>query len=120
MTGPEFKAALKSQSMPTREDIALVCPVCGYVQSPRDLIEAGAGEDFDAVAKYVGFNCVGRFTGAGSPRKEPDGQPCNWTLGGFLIAHKLEVIDEEGRAHPIFEPATPEQARAHLAARGDA
>lgn len=119
MTIPEFHAALKAQGV-AREDLALVCPMCGTVQSPRDLIAAGAGADFEAVERFVGFSCVGRFTGAGSPRKQPDGQPCNWTLGGLFQCHKLEVIDEDGKAYPRFEPATPEQAQAHAARNGGA
>lgn len=114
MTVSEFHDALKAQGV-GRNDLALVCPMCGTIQSARDLIAAGAGADFDAVEKYLGFSCVGRFTGAGSPRKEPDGAPCNWTLGGLFRTHKLEVITEDGETHPRFHPATPEQAQAHAA-----
>lgn len=112
MTVTEFQAALKAQGVSSREDYAFICPACGYIQSARDLIQAGAGENFESVGGHVAFNCVGRFTGASSPRREPDGEPCNWTLGGFLQAHRLEVITEDGKAHPHFEIATPEQARA--------
>lgn len=55
----------------------------------------------------LGFSCVGRFTQAGPPRRKPDGRPCNWTLGGLFKLHTLEVVDEEGQAHPLFELATP-------------
>lgn len=112
MTVAEFHAALKAQGVP-REDLALVCPRCRTVQSARDLVAAGAGADFDAVERYLGFSCVGRFTNAGSPRKVPDGAPCNWTLGGLFQMHKLEVVTDDGKAHPRFEVATPEQAQAH-------
>lgn len=114
MTVSEFHATLKSQGVP-HEDFALVCPMCGTVQSARDLIAAGAGADFDAIERYLGFSCVGRWTSAGSPRSEPDGKPCNWTLGGLFSTHKLEVITEDGEAHPRFVPATPEQAQSHAA-----
>lgn len=117
MTGPrqitieQFHAEIKAQNAPSREDITFVCPMCGTHQSARDLIEAGAGATFDEVEKYLGFSCVGRFTDAGSPRKEPDGRPCNWTLGGFFRLHKLEVL-HEGEAHPHFEVAAhPKIAR---------
>lgn len=117
MTGPrqitieQFHAEIKAQNAPSREDITFVCPMCGTHQSARDLIEAGAGATFDEVEKYLGFSCVGRFTEAGSPRKEPDGKPCNWTLGGFFRLHKLEVL-HEGEAHPRFEVAAhPKIAR---------
>lgn len=115
MTIPEFHAALKAQGVSDRADLAMICPMCGTVQSARDLIAAGAGADFEAVERFIGFSCVGRWSDAGSPRSKPDGKPCNWTLGGFFRTHKLEVIDEEGKAHPRFEVATPEQATIHAA-----
>lgn len=118
MTVAEFHAACKAQGVKSHEDTAMVCPMCGTVQSARDLIAAGAGADFDAVEKYLGFSCVGRFTGAVSPRKDrPDGQPCNWTLGGLFRTHKLEVVTPDGKHHPSFELATPEQAQQHAATR---
>lgn len=113
MTIKEFFAALQAQGVKAREDLAVVCPRCKTVQSARDLIAAGAGADFVAVDGYVGFSCVGRWTGAGSPRKTPDGKPCNWTLGGLFSLHTLEVVTEDGKHHPRFELATPEQAQAH-------
>lgn len=116
LTVEEFRAAIKAQNVPSREDYAFICPMCGVVQSARDLITAGAGEDFNAVEKYVGFSCVGRFIGAPSPRREHDGSPCNWTLGGLFQTHRFEVITEDGRAHPHFEPASPEAAQAHAEA----
>lgn len=112
MTIAEFHEAIRAQGV-GHYDIALVCPACGTVQSAHDLIKAGAGKDFYAIAKYLGFSCVGRFTGAGAPSKERRGQGCNWTLGGLFQIHKLEVIDETGKACPRFELATPEQARDH-------
>lgn len=113
MTLEMFRAALKAQGVP-REHMAFVCPMCGTVQSANDLIAAGAGNDFSEVEKYLGFSCVGRWTGAESPRKSPDGEPCNWTLGGLFSLHKLEVVTPDGNSHPHFEPATPEQAMAKM------
>lgn len=110
----EHHATLKAQGVPM-EDLAFRCPMCGTIQSGRDLIAAGAGENFEAVRKYLGFSCVGRWTKAPGPRKEPNGKPCNWTLGGLLSLHTLEVEDEDGEVHPSFEPATPEEAKAHAA-----
>lgn len=114
MTLDEFRSALKAQGV-KREDLALVCPMCKTVQSARDLITAGAGADFEAVEPFIGFSCVGRWTGAGSPRRKPDGQPCNWTLGGFFQLHELEVLTPDGKGSPRFKPATAEQAQAHAA-----
>lgn len=113
MTVEEFQAACKAQGIPTQSDVAVICPRCKTIQSARDLIAAGAGADFESVSSYLGFSCVGRFTGAGSPRKVPDGKPCNWTLGGLFSLHELEVITPDGKHHPHFELATPEDAQAH-------
>lgn len=110
ITHEQFKAECIAQGVSGHEDTAVVCPVCKTVQSSRCLIKAGAGKSFEEVERYLGFSCVGRFTGAGSPRKKPDGQPCNWTLGGLFRLHELEVETPEGRKHEHFELATPEQA----------
>lgn len=117
MTLEEFQAALQAQGVNSHLHFALKCPMCGTVQTGADLIAAGAGADFDAVEGYLGFSCIGRFTGAGSPRKEPDGKPCNWTLGGLFALHQLEVVLPDGTHHSRFKPATPEEAQAHEAAR---
>lgn len=113
MTLAEFQAALLAQGVKSRSDFAVVCPMCKTVQSARDFIASGAGSDFEAVEHYLGFSCFGRFTGAGSPRSKADGKPCNWTLGGLLHLHTLEVVLPDGMHFPTFEPATPEQAQQH-------
>jgi hypothetical protein len=112
----EFRAALQAQGVP-REHLAFRCPMCKTIQSAHDLITAGAGDDLDAVQQYLGFSCVGRFTGAGSPSQASPGSGCNWTLGGLFRMHELEVITEDGKHHPHFEPATPEEAQAHQVAK---
>jgi hypothetical protein len=116
MTLEEFRAALRAQGV-DRLHYAFKCPACGTVQSADDLIAAGAGSNFEEVYQYLGFSCVGRFTGADSPRKEPDGKPCNWTLGGFFKLHNLEVVTPDGKHHPHFEPASPDEAQAHAATK---
>jgi hypothetical protein len=85
--------------------------MCGTVQSMDTLINAGAGPDENAVEPFIGFSCVGRWTKAGSPRTKPDGKPCNWTLGGLLHLHRLEVQTKDGKTHPRFEVATAGEAR---------
>lgn len=110
----ELHGLLKAQRMPAREHFAFLCPMCGTVQSAQDLINAGAGRTFDDVERYLGFSCVGRFTGASTPRDVPDGEPCDWTLGGLFQTHRIEVVGDAGKADPLFEPATPEQAQQHL------
>lgn len=107
----EFRELIKAQNV-DRLDMAVICPQCGTVQSSRLLIQAGAGKDFDDVRKFLGFSCVGRFTGKGSPTSEEGKKHgCNWTLGGLFQMHQLEVVTEDGIHHPHFEPATPEQAQ---------
>lgn len=110
LTLEEFRGLIKAQNV-DRLDWALVCPMCGTVQSSRLLIQANAGADFDDVRKFLGFSCVGRFTGKGSPASEKGkNHGCNWTLGGLFQMHELEVVTEDGTHHPQFEPATEEQA----------
>ncbi|EJN2672099.1 hypothetical protein NPT07_004830, partial [Salmonella enterica] len=100
-----------------RQDYAVICPMCGTVQSGRLLFLSAAAPDFDGVFRYLGFSCVGRFTGKGSPSVEKGkNHGCDWTLGGLLHFHTMEIVDAQGVKHPVFEPATPEQAR-ELAAR---
>lgn len=114
MSIPEFHAALKAQGVSGREHLAFRCPICGTIQSGADLMRATGKSSFDDVEKWLGFSCVGRFTGAGEwKRGQPAGKGCNWTLGGLFQVHKLEVIDEKGVSHARFEIATPEEAQAH-------
>ena len=120
MTIDKFHEELKAQGVKRHEDFAFVCPMCRTVQSGADLLAAGAGKTFDDVEKYLAFSCVGRFTGKGSPRKVPDGEACNWTLGGLFTLHKLEVVTPDGKRHPRFELATPEQAQQHAIGKGGA
>ena len=95
MTIEEFHAALKAQCADRIEDITLICPHCKTIQSPQDLIDAGAGENMEEVEKYVGFSCVGRWS---------EDKGCNWTLGGLFQIHELEVVTPDGKHHPRFEP----------------
>lgn len=116
MTLDEFISSCKAQGV-SREDYAFKCPICGTIQSANDLIKAGAGPDFDSIEKYLGFSCVGRWTDAG-PHKKKDkpGKGCDWTLGGLFRLHKLEVTTPDGKQHPRFEVASPEEAKAHMTA----
>lgn len=110
----QFHAMLRAQGVP-KEHIAFKCPLCETIQSATDLIRVGAGKTFDDVEKYLGFSCVGRWTKAGPALKgTPPGRGCDWTLGGLLKMHKLEVETENGQHHPRFEPCTSEEAREHM------
>ena len=99
----EFLSRLQVQGGPP-EHYAYKCVRCGHVQSAASLaryIPAG-----DAInAAY--FSCEGCFTKVGG---------CDWTLGGLLQIHKLEVLAEDDvvdmlRTVPVFEPASPEEAQ---------
>ncbi|SEO65218.1 VVA0879 family protein [Nitrosovibrio sp. Nv6] len=117
MTLDEYHSALKAQGVP-RDHLAMKCPICKTIQSASDLIAAGAGKNFDEVEKYLGFYCIGRFTRAGGHKKGvPPGRGCDWTLGGFLQAHELEVVTPDGVHNPRFALATPEEAQAHMNAK---
>ncbi len=117
MSVEEFQNILIAQGVPSHEHFAFKCPMCETVQSAADLIAAGAGANFDAVEKYVAYSCVGRWTGQRFTRESKGaGKGCDWTLGGLFRTHVLEVIFE-GKLHPRFEPATPEEAKAHFALR---
>jgi hypothetical protein len=106
ITIDEFHEELIAQGVPSTEDLAFVCPACGTIQSARDLIAAGAGDDFHAVEPFLAFSCSGRGT---------DAVDCDWTLGGLFQIHTLTVITPDLQRHPRFEPATPEQTQAHAA-----
>jgi hypothetical protein len=109
----DFHAEVKAQGVSGREHVAFRCVLCKCVQSGRSLIEAGAGADMASVEKYVGFSCVGRWTGAGAPRNKPDGKPCDWTLGGlFGFADLYVSVPERAEPQASFELATPEEAQA--------
>ena len=104
MTLEEFHAAIKAQAAASNLGIRAICPVCGKVQTPQDLIDAGAGKDFEEVEKDFMFSCVGRFNKAG-PFKGDNSKGCDWTLGGLLRLHNLEIITPDGTKHPVFELA---------------
>lgn len=110
----EFHRRLKAQSVSAREHVALVCPMCGTVQSLASLMAAGA--DAGRAERMIGFGCEGRLTGAGRWPNKPSAKRravrgCDWSLGGLFRIHRLEVIDD-GEVFPRFEVATPEQAQA--------
>ena len=118
MTIAEFHEAMKAQGVKRHEDFAFKCPICNTVQSGQTLLNAGAAPTWDEVERFVGFSCVGRFTDAGPYKKRnKPGRGCDWTLGGFFKLHELEVVDADGKAHPRFVLASPEEA-AQLALAG--
>jgi len=117
MTHAQLSAACKAQADCVTE-LVFKCPMCDTLQTPADLIAAGAGADIDEVQGYAGFTCIGRFTGKGSPSQEKGkGHGCNWTLGGLFQTHKLEITTADGTTFPLMELATREEADAYRASR---
>lgn len=114
VTLEEYQKSLRDQGADSELDYVFVCPLCETMQTARELIEAGAGKTFDDVEGYLGFSCIGRWKGAKTPRKVPDGLPCNWSLGGLFKAHKMVVVTPDGNKFPRFRAATPEEAKSHL------
>ncbi|MBL0928510.1 MAG: hypothetical protein IBJ15_00065 [Alphaproteobacteria bacterium] len=111
LTVAEFMAEVERQigHAPASEGdhlrITFVCPMCACVQDGADFLEAGAGRDWAEIETHVGFSCIGQWKKAKPPRAKPDGEPCDWTVGGLFKVHTLEVMDEAGIAHPMFELA---------------
>lgn len=121
ITQKEFLNELERQGAPDRAKLCFKCPMCGTIQCAADLIAAGAGKAFDDVVSSLGFSCIGRFTHHKPPPKKEDfgsQDGCNWTLGGLFQMHTLEVIMDSGEKMPVFEVATPDEAKAHLAKAG--
>lgn len=116
ITEEEFHQRLRAQNVP-RDKILLKCPLCGTLQSLDDLNKATPETDPKENEKSFGFSCVGRLTHQLPPPKAEDKGTqvgCNWTLGGLLKFHELEVISSNQQIPiPIFEPATPEEVKAH-------
>ena len=113
MTHDEFLAEAKRRFGESPRGWKFVCPMCGTVQSVQQLLDAviASGGKKDDVHGYIGFSCIGRFTHQGDAgidahnRGEPWDKGCNWTLGGLLRVHTLEVIMPEGGKRPTFELA---------------
>lgn len=60
------------------EDWKVRCPMCGHVAKVGDFKEAGADGPDSAFVE-----CIGRYTGKGSP-KEGDSSGCNWAAYGLF------------------------------------
>ena len=115
----EVQASFGLQGVSSHRHYATVCPVCGTVQSMASLVAAGA--DPGDVGKYFGFSCEGRFSGAGAWPNDRKKQSvrraaaakrgCDWTLGGLFKIHVAEVDHGDDKVYPMFDLATPDQAR---------
>ena len=120
MTQDEFTAEAKRRFGDSPRGWKFVCPMCGTVQSIQQLLDAviAAGGKKDDVHGYIGYSCIGRFTGqrdagiSAKNRGEKWDQGCNWTLGGLLHCHELEVVLPDGSRRPTFELAEIETVEA--------
>jgi len=116
MTQEEFLNECQRRFGPKAKDWKFVCPACGTVQSVGQLKDAviASGGTKDDVHGYIAFSCIGRFTRQGDKgiaskhRGEKWDKGCNWTLGGLLTIHNLEVIMPDGKKRPTFEIAEPD------------
>lgn len=97
----DFLATLKEQDVPDAH-CAFKCPACGHVQSAAAI--ARHTRDAESAMADVQSHCEGSFS------KEYGG--CNWSLDPDEGLHKLEVEDIYGNIIPVFEPASPEEAKA--------
>lgn len=66
------------------------CPRCKETQSAREFHE----EKIRGVDRKVYFSCIGRWV---------EGRGCDWTLGGLLQIHAMEVITPKGEIIPVME-----------------
>jgi hypothetical protein len=90
--------------------LAVVCPLCGTVQSETSFTRAGV--DGETIPRVIGFSCIGRYTNPIEAKVgEKTGRGCSYTLGGLFKLHILVVIMEDGEERPSFEPAHPAQAQ---------
>lgn len=81
MTVKEWRAEGRRRFGDDPLDWRFVCVNCGEEQTPRDFIEAGM-TDLEDWGRRVHFSCIGRWV---------KGRGCDWTLGGLLRMHTLEV-----------------------------
>lgn len=71
------------------------CVACGHVQSAHEVRARNPDLNWANLAGWIYFSCEGRHNAAVG---------CNWTLGGLLTIHTLEVDKGDGRLPtPAFE-----------------
>lgn len=105
----QFQEEYKAQAA-TREDVVFVCPQCKTLQSGRDFIDAGIGDEMDDLQFRLGTSCIGRFI---------QGKGCDLTLGGLQM-HTLSIVTPDGETVPHFDLASPADAAAHRARQAEA
>jgi len=105
----QFQEEYKAQAVHL-EDVVFVCPQCKTLQSGRDFLDAGVGEEMEDLQFRLGTSCIGRFV---------KGVGCDLTLGGLQM-HTLTIILPDGEEVKHFDLATPEAAAAHRAKKAEA
>lgn len=98
MTHAEWIAEAERRFGKKAMDWRFACPSCGEDQSMKEFVDAGMTVEEAQSRGY--FSCIGRWV---------KGRGCDWTLGGLFQIHSLDVLDEEGKKHPVFEFAEPAQ-----------
>lgn len=88
-------------------DFKFKCPMCGHVASVQDFKDLGV----DDPANCAYSECIGRYTGKGSPN-DADSLGCNWCSYGFLGIPKggVIVIDDQGEKSYIYDYADVEES----------
>ena len=76
------------------------CPMCGHVAAVEDFKAAGANDPANSAYE----ECLGRYTGKGSP-KEGDNSGCNWAAYGLFGIPKggVYVFTGEDTGAHIFD-----------------
>lgn len=94
----EWQDEAKRRFGPDMMDWKFRCPMCGHVASIRDFKKAGAKSPNCAYQE-----CIGRYTGKGSP-KEGDDSGCDWCAYGlFGIPREHDtVVADDGKEIDVY------------------
>jgi hypothetical protein len=104
-TQEEWRAEAVKRFGKDHKQWKFICPVCKYVQSVQDYIDAEAPQG------AIGFSCVGRYV---SESKEAfdvsvkEEGPCNYAGGGLFRLNPVKVILPDGSEEQAFAFADPE------------
>lgn len=95
----EWKAEGEKRFGPDILKWRVKCPMCGHIATVEDFKNAGAKSPDDAF-----FNCLGRYTGKGTP-KEGDSSGCNWAAYGLFGIPRggAIVMESEEDGFQIFD-----------------
>lgn len=100
-----WRTKLKDLYGTQARDFKFKCPACGKVTSVAEFVEAGLTQDEAMNVAYQ--ECIGRYTGAGSPQKGK--QPCNWAAYGLFgtLGNGVIVVAPDGKEIEVFDFAEP-------------